>query len=535
MSRQRTKYTARRQRGGALLVALAVTLGLLMIVSATQLQVVTQLARSRTESNYERALQMAEAGANAYLNMLAFGTPAGGVANRELIPPVYTLSSLLTLQQFKDRVADGTIPAANIIYYPPGQTRQGYFAAHVGSATTAFITVVGYGFSNGVVRRVRLSAMSFSIFDWAALYGIDYLDTNQDYAWFFHGNASVVGAAGGEGLLKISPGANVTFYDGPIIWARGCYGPPFNNPDPPVLVSGPNVPLGHSGTGTLASPLYRHYVRSLNLPTADQAANEHSGSTSGVAYYKTNNHNRTGIRYLVRNIQTGAIRELPGSYSVISATDYQLDNEFNPSPGTLNSLGMQDNERFHGLRVYPGNYYFEQVTMGNADHLYLRTFKDSERATFAAMSPDPRRFVVQGDPPNPNSGQAENQNVRIWIGRTTGGTDPGSTFDINTEMEYPRYASRFRIYAATRASVQVRGRNTIPPPPFRVNMLVYNRDPATGNYYGNIDFNSSTYLFGSLLAWKVDVAGGTTIEKEATEIGPGDRLTYVVTEWTELP
>jgi hypothetical protein len=532
MSSQRTIHSARRQRGGALLVALAVTLGLLMIVSATQLQVVTQLARSRTESNYERALQMAEAGANAYLNGLAFGTPAGSVANRELIPPVYSLGSLLTLQQFKDQAADGTIPAANIIYYPPGQTRQGYFAAHVGSATSAFITVVGYGFSNGVVRRVRLSAISFSIFDWAALYGIDPIDSNQDFAWKFTGSASVVGAAGGEGLFVGNN--NVTFYDGPVIWAKGCYGPPFNNPDPPVLVSAPNVPPGHVGFGALASPLYRHYVRSLNFPTADKAANEQSGSTSGVAYYKTNNNNTTGIRYLVRSIQTGAIRELPGSYSVISATDYQLDNEFNPSPGTLTSLGMLGNEEFYGLRVYPGNYYFEQVNMQNTDHLYLRTFKDSERATFSGMSPDPRQIVVQGDPPNPNSGQAENQNIRFWIGRTTKSTDPGTTFDVNTVMEYPRYASRFRVYAATRGDIIVRGRNETPPPPFRVNLLCYNQNPG-GTYYGSVKFVSSTYLYGSLIGWQVEVAGSTTIEKEATEIGPGDRLTYVVTDWTELP
>jgi hypothetical protein len=100
-------------------------------------------------------------------------------------------------------------------------------------------------------------------------------------------------------------------------------------------------------------------------------------------------------------------------------------------------------------------------------------------------------------------------------------------------MEDPSYASRFRVYIASSGGVTVKGTNGNPPPPFRVNLLCYNTD-ASGNGYGNVGFQSSVYLFGSLIGWQIDVAGGCTVQKELTEIGPGDRLTYVITGWTEL-
>ena len=66
----------RRERGAALLVALALTLCLTMLIVAIQLQISTELKSSKGQRDYDRALQMAEAGANAYLNYLATG-PAG--------------------------------------------------------------------------------------------------------------------------------------------------------------------------------------------------------------------------------------------------------------------------------------------------------------------------------------------------------------------------------------------------------------------------------------------------------------------------
>src|SRR5688572_15195400 len=76
--RNPTRRSALR-RGQALIIALALIFFLSILVVATQLQVVTQLGTSRTERGYERALQMAEAGANAYLNRLSQGNATVGV------------------------------------------------------------------------------------------------------------------------------------------------------------------------------------------------------------------------------------------------------------------------------------------------------------------------------------------------------------------------------------------------------------------------------------------------------------------------
>jgi hypothetical protein len=70
-----------------MIIALALTLCLTMLVVATQLEVVTELGASRTERDYEIALQMAEAGANAYQHRLTFGT-AAGQPGASLLPPL---------------------------------------------------------------------------------------------------------------------------------------------------------------------------------------------------------------------------------------------------------------------------------------------------------------------------------------------------------------------------------------------------------------------------------------------------------------
>jgi Tfp pilus assembly protein PilX len=527
----RRQRTRRAQRGAALIIALAVVLALTILVVATQFQVVTQLGTSRDERDYERALEMAEAGANAYMNMLANGTPANGVANAGLIPPQLTYATVLTPSQFKTEAKNASstiIPRSSLIKYPTGQTKQGYCAYQTATAGTT-VTVIAYGWSNGVVRRVRMDALSFSIFDWAAIYGLN--PSTSGYAWKFSGGANVVGASGGEGNLVNNN--NATYYDGPVIWANGSYAAPYNNPDPTVLVSSPNVPTGHSGTGGLASPLYRHYARKLNVETADSAANSYSGATTGVEYYRNNNNNATGLRLLVKNSSTSVIRELPTPYTIPTTGNkaYQLNM---PQNSDYTSGGMTGSERAFGLRIYPGNYFFEAVNMTTTDAVYLRTYTDAERSTIPSGS---RQIMVSGDPANPNSGQAANQNVRFWIGHSSKGNDISSTFSCGntggTFMEYPQYASRFRVYIASSGGVVVKGTNGNPPPPFRVNLLSYNTD-ASGNGYGNVQFQSSVYLYGSLIGWQIDVAGGCTVQKEATEIGPGDRLTYVITGWTEL-
>jgi hypothetical protein len=526
-----------------MVIALALVFFLSILVAATQLQVVTQLAASRTERDYERALQMAEAGGNAYLNVLSNGGATGAVpaASAALLPPVTPANapnSIITLNAFRHGVKDGTYPLTR---YPAG-SQQGYYVYPIATGNAAFVEVVSYGWSNGVARRVRFSASSFSIFDWAALYGLN-PDTGNGptaYAWKFSGGASVVGASGGEG--KWLGNNNATFYEGPIIWANGSYAAPYNNADPPLLQSGANVPTGHPDGSVYPEhshpdpvPLYRHYARKLDLPTADEQANAYSGTASGVAHFRNSNHNATGLRLLVRNPTTGVTRALPGSYEIVPSTGnnaYQLDW---PTSQFYTQNGMVAGETPLGIRAYPGHYFFTKINMQPSDRLYLRTFSDAERSTIAVdpARVDRRLLMVEGDPANPNSGQAGNQEVRFWMGHVTNGSDPNSTFTYQTFMEYPRYASRFRTYNASRGTLVVKGTNDNPPPPFRINLLAYNKD-GSGSY-GSVQFQSSVYLYGSLIGWQVDVAGGCTIEKEATEVGPSDKLTYVVTEWTELP
>src|SRR5258708_14886820 len=165
-SRRRTKTFRASRRGAAMIIALALVLGLLMVVTAAQYQVVNQLSASKAERGYDRALLMAEAGVNAYLNMLTNG--AGSGTNSGYVPASYTLTSIPTLAQFKAGVRNGTY---KLIKYPTWQPQTGYFAGQVGTAG-ATVTVVGFGWSHGVVRRGKNSGHAFNRFYLAAIYRI---------------------------------------------------------------------------------------------------------------------------------------------------------------------------------------------------------------------------------------------------------------------------------------------------------------------------------------------------------------------------
>ncbi len=523
------------RHGAALIIALALVLAFTMIVASTQLVVTQQLRQTRYERDYDRALQMAEAGMNAYLNRLVNGAGTGANAGLVPSPAAWPADFDLSLQQFKTRTASGEF---TVTRYPAG-SQQGYAVRETAASNAAFVNLVAYGWSNGVVRRVRVGAMNFNLFDWAAIWGLNNGTTNQDYAWKFSGNAKVIGGCGGEGAMVVSQ--NVTppeIYYGPLIWARNSYAI-FNNPLLPVYICAEGVPQYHSlipaHSHGRVNPFHRILVRGLDFPTADESANAYSGTTQGVNFYQNTNDNATGFRMLARNTTTGVIRQLPtnGTWSIPTTGNSAYVLNW-PSPSDWTAAGMDSStEENYGFRVYPGHYYLQGITMTNGDRMLVRSFTDAERSDPAIT----RSIMVQGDPANPNSGNAGNKDVRFWIGRRSSGNDPGVSFDVGTEMEYPRYASRFRVYSASRSTVSIQGRNlsSSPLPQFRVNLLAYNRD-SSGNGYGGVAFTSSVYLFGSLISWKVDVSGGTIIEKEATEGGGStDRLTYVVTDWTELP
>ncbi len=533
------------EKGSAYIVALALVLGLMVLVVATQTQVVSQLKLSKSERDYERALQMAEAGANAYLNRVLWES-GGAAANANLIPPAYALGSVLSLNDFKTQAKNGTIPAANLIYYPAGQTKQGYFAALL-SAAGNYVDILGYGWSNGVVRRVRVHAFNSSMFDWAAIWGINPGTTQQDYAWKFSGNVSIIGGCGADGRLSIGQNGSVAIYDGPLVWAgnsRAKFGNPLPgdpspNPIPAIYTSGVNNPSGHLHTGhTAADPPYRVFRRPLGFPTADTYADLFSGASGGVGFFKTNNNNATGIRIVARNKTTGELRELnqkagdPTSYAslIIQSGSYKLDVGRYDENSILSHTDYDKNvENVEGLRIHPGNYYFEEVEMSPSDTLYLRTMTDTE-LTDPAIPKD--KVITSATGANPNPGKSNERNVRFFIGSKSSGSDPNSTFTYKTYMEYTEFSSRFRVYSRSRGMMVIKGTNSNPPPPFRVSVLAYSQHGS--QYYGNVQFQSSVYMYGSLIAWSVDSVGGCTIERQVNELSPEDRALFVL-DWMELP
>lgn len=498
------------RRGVSLVIAQALILALILLVIATQFQVIGQLKLSRTEKDYEHALQAAEAGANWCFNQLTNGfTPA--------------LIGDLSAQAFRQAVKNGTV---TVTRYPAG-SEQGYYVGYTGIVGDT-LTINSYGWSRGVVRKVKLTIRVLNTTDPITVLALNPSikadgspdSTSSNYAWSLSGNANVVGTCGTIGRLDY--GSNNKFYDGPI----NLYGPVarFGNGSSPTLVrSGPNVPSGHIGQGTLANPGTILTSAVPNIPTADEAANRYSGTTTGVEYFRTHNDNSTGLRYLVRNNTTGLIRELRDPtkpYTVMTAGDVSLDTEFSPATGKLTAAGMTGNESYYGLRAYPGHYFFEGISQTNGNDLFLRTYKDSERSALG--------FGTQ--PVNPNPGMAEEPNIRFWIGHRSSGDLPAKFFN-DTYMEYDHYSSRFRTYVASTAGATLSG-NSGGSSQFRVNLLVYNKTSA-GVPYGTITFGSGAYLFGSLIGWQISMSGGATVEHDDGE-GLGGQPSYLLLDWREI-
>jgi len=346
-------------------------------------------------------------------------------------------------------------------------------------------------------------------------------------------------------------GITSNFYDGPAmsagpnaVWVAGT---PTSSG-----ASAPNVPPGHKGNGVVSNPFARTIPQNVTFPTADEVANLRTGANTGVEWYRAHNNNQTGLRLLAKNNVSGAIRELPGAYSVVPAGQYTLTW---PAPATYTANGLDNaTESPYGLRIYPGDYFFERVVMGPSDILDIRSYNDYDRTNHTPYSVNPPipamidevagsgypvSPVVTNDPPNPNGNdtgmRSGPRETNMWIGHAASGAnnDLGSNFTAGTNMEYSRFPSRMRFYVANTALVQITGTFGVGPPVlFNGDMLVYN---TGNNNNGRVKVSNSAYFRGSMVAWRILGADGVTFEQTPAESSSNALLTYKITSWSELP
>ncbi len=264
----------RGRRGLALVTAIMLSLCLTIVVASACLQTVGELKLSSTELHYERALHMAEAGANAYISRLTFGS-----ADYACLPPLHQYAGGVapSIADFRAGVASGTY---EMVPYPVGST-DGYFVGTVGRpGMTA--TVVAFGASNGVIRSVTLrvsQALAPSEID-----GTTTLSPPGDYVFYpitsftAQNNVIVSGHAGTNGAIMIQN--NVVFINGTLD------------------LNGPNAVLIHQNNCGFTKVVNPDPVL---WPTVDEIALKlfpNSGATApgGLAYLATHNDNTAIVR-----------------------------------------------------------------------------------------------------------------------------------------------------------------------------------------------------------------------------------------------
>jgi hypothetical protein len=183
-----------------MIIALALVLVLTMLIAGTAMVSEVQLSASKSERDYERALMMAEAGVNAYVNMLENG--AGTGSNAAYIPPVYTFTASSpepTLAQFRTGVENGTY---TVIRYP-ANSQQGYFVGQTTGSGGA-LTISGYGWSNGIVRRTSVNVAPSS---GSAVSGYALFAGNKG---IFTGSEDISGSIGTNGQFTMNGSNTVT-------------------------------------------------------------------------------------------------------------------------------------------------------------------------------------------------------------------------------------------------------------------------------------------------------------------------------------
>ena len=191
-----------RRRGISLVIAQALCLALVLLVAATQIQVIAQLKLSRTERDYEHALQAAEAGANWYLNRISNGAALGSpITNR-------------SVQAFRQAVKDRTVAVTR---YPAG-SEQGYYVGYTG-VTGSVLSVTSYGWSHGVVRKVTMRFNQQGGLTYAILTGGPIVvsgqptitsDIHSNTSATFYGNPTINGKVSSTGTVTYNGHPTVT-------------------------------------------------------------------------------------------------------------------------------------------------------------------------------------------------------------------------------------------------------------------------------------------------------------------------------------
>ncbi len=206
----------RSRRGAAMIIALMLIVVITMLMAATFLVTEVQLSSSKSERDYERALMMAEAGMNAYINMLTNGPGTG--TNAAYIPPVYIFSAsglgaAPTLAQFKTGVKSGTY---SLTKYPAG-SQQGYFVGQAPGAGPTQYYITSYGWSNGICREVSVENTEVGTY---ALWANSIVDLK--------GNSSITGNVGTDGDVSMKGSSsiigNLTLWDGGKLTGSGVTG-----------------------------------------------------------------------------------------------------------------------------------------------------------------------------------------------------------------------------------------------------------------------------------------------------------------------
>jgi hypothetical protein len=216
---------------------------------------------------------MAEAGANAYISRLTYGS--SGYAS---LPPLYQYAGGVapSVSEFKAGVADGTY---SITRYPAGSS-SGYFVGSVGKPGST-VTVVSFGVSNGIVRSVTVRA---SLTQAPADVDDTTLTPPGDYVFYAissftaQNNVNVSGRAGTNGVITIQN--NVVFSGG--------------NLD----LNGPNAKITFQNNCAFTKVVN---AQAVAWPTVDEIALKlfpNAGSTvpGGLAYIAAHNDNTAIIR-----------------------------------------------------------------------------------------------------------------------------------------------------------------------------------------------------------------------------------------------